>query len=94
MSSRKTLKGLSFTISSEQDYHDNEEEILEKARAELGYEIESCSVIALPVNAIPYIGQSHLWFPEDATIYLSIDKLDYIYKVFLFRPKLNGKINF
>ena len=88
------LKSLSFTISSEQEYHDNEEEILEKARAELGYEVEPCSVIAEQVNAIPYTGQPHLWFPDDATIYLAINKLDHIYRVFLFKPKPSGKLTF
>ena len=94
MNDKRPLKELSFTISSEEEYHNNEEEILAKAKDELGYEVGPCSIDSEPVNAIPYTGQHHLWFPDNAIAYLPVNKLGYIYRVFLFRQKPNGKLTF
>ncbi|MBS3066955.1 hypothetical protein J4205_03950 [Candidatus Pacearchaeota archaeon] len=79
-------------VSSIEEYHENEEEILGRARGDNGKEVVSCSLIPETVCRCPYKGEKEIYYPQDAQYYIPVKTRNSIHQVFLFKDVNSGLV--
>lgn len=79
-------------VLSIEAYHENEEEILERARGNNGAEVVSCSPIPERVCRCPYEGEKEIYYPQDAQYYIPVITRNSIHQVFLFKDVNSGLV--
>ncbi|GEM_PF-3750187 len=72
-------------VSSIEEYHENEEEILSLTTGNNGGRVISCSLIPEPVCRCPYNSEKEIYYPQDAQYYIPVITMNSIRQVFLFK---------
>ena len=79
-------------VSSIEEYHENEEEILSLTTGNNGGRVISCSLIPEKVCRCPYEGEKEIYYPQDAQYYIPVRTMSSIHQVFLFKDVNSGLV--